>query len=122
VQDRLNRIVGQVTRENVEVIAALVVDSEGRVEASDGASADLVQAAIAFALPLRDLLERSSAELGCGLLRGTLVEGDAASFALADVDGGRTAILVGTSGAAPGPLRSDCFWLAEQLRQTAGLS
>jgi predicted regulator of Ras-like GTPase activity (Roadblock/LC7/MglB family) len=115
-------MVGLVTRDNAEVVAALVVDGEGRVEASEGTSAELVQAATAFALPLRELLERSSAELGCGLLRGTLVEGDAASFALADVDGGRTAILIGTSGAAPGPLRSDCLWLAEQLRQTGGLS
>ena len=115
--ERLNRLVELVARDNVDVLAALLVHGDGRVEASAGASAELVQAAVAFAVPLRELLDRASAELGCGALKGSFVEGDAASFALADVDGSRTTILVGSSGASPGPLRSDCLWLAEQLRQ-----
>jgi len=97
------------------VVAALVVDGSGTVAANVGASPELVRAAVAMVVPLRDLLDRAAAELGCGTLKSTLVEGSDASFALADVDGETVAIVVGQSDASPGALRADSLWLATQL-------
>jgi predicted regulator of Ras-like GTPase activity (Roadblock/LC7/MglB family) len=112
----LESLVRQLSQGNPEVTAALVVDGDGRVQASESASPEVVKAAVAVLVPLRDFLDRAAAELGCGALRGSLVEGEEASFALADVDGARTAIVIGAPASAPGPLRADVLWLAEALR------
>jgi predicted regulator of Ras-like GTPase activity (Roadblock/LC7/MglB family) len=112
----LDSLVSQLSRGNPEVTAALVVDGGGRVQASDSASPEVIKAAVAVLVPLRDFLDRAAAELGCGGLRGSLVEGEEASFALADIDGSRTAIVIGAASSAPGPLRADALWLAEALR------
>lgn len=114
-----------VARGNPEVMAALVVDGSGNVQASESASPELERTAVALLVPLRDLVDRAAADLGCGPLRACLTEGESASFAFADVDGYRTAVVVGRSGAAPGALRADSLWLAEKLRTapvTAGIS
>src|SRR4051812_35068185 len=105
MKEELEQIVSVIARGNPEVTAAVIVSANGAVQASESATKDMVQAAIAFAVPLRELLDRTAAELGCGGLKGTLVEGSSASFALADVDGDRTAIVIGASGAAAGSLR-----------------
>ncbi len=94
----------------------MLVEASGAVIASDGLGEQLATAAVALVLPLRDFLDRAAAELGCGALAGSVVEGSAASFALADVDGSRTAIVLGRPGCSPGSLRADALWLAEQLR------
>ena len=112
----LAKYVERVARGNPEVTGVLVIDGDGRVHAAQDLSDELLRAATAVAVPLRDLLDRAAAELGCGALRGSFVEGDAASFALADVDGNRAVIVVGSTGAAPGALRADSLWLSEQLR------
>ncbi len=107
----------QVARGNPEVTGALLVDDAGTVLASDGLGPQLAGAAVALVLPLREFLDRAAAELGCGALDCALVEGSAASFAIADVDGARTTIVLGRSGASPGALRADALWLADQLRR-----
>ena len=106
----------RIVQGNPDVACALLVDGDGGVHASEGASPDVVQAATAFLVPLRELLERATTELGGGLLRGTLVEGEAGLFALADVDGFRTVVVVGGREAAGGSLRADALWLAERAR------
>ncbi len=110
-------LVQQVARGNPEVTGAILVDSGGTVLASEGLGDQLATAAVAMVLPLRDFLDRAAAELGCGALAASVVEGGAASFALADVDGARTAIVLGRSGCSPGALRADALWLADQLRR-----
>ena len=102
--------------------AAFVVDAEGRVNASETATPEVVRAAVAMVVPLRDFLDRAAAELGCGILRATVVEGSEASFAIADVDGNQTAVVIGASGAAPGALRADSLWLADELRRVLGVA
>ncbi len=109
-------LVERVARGNPEVTGAILVDAGGTVLASDGLGDQLATVAVALVLPLRDFLDRAAAELGCGALVASVIEGGAASFALADVDGARTAIVLGRSGCSPGALRADSLWLAEQLR------
>jgi predicted regulator of Ras-like GTPase activity (Roadblock/LC7/MglB family) len=109
-------LVARVSKGNPEVTGALLVDSGGRVVVSDGLGTQLATAAVALVMPLRDFLDRAAAELGCGALSAALIEGDAACFALADVDGDRTAIVLGRPGCSPGALRADALWLAEQVR------
>ncbi len=110
----------RLARGNPDVSALLVIDAGGRVVASRSSSSDLTRVAVAMAVPLRELLDRTAAELGCGELRTTLVEGESASFALADVDGDRAVLVVGAARAAPGALRADSLWLADQLRTGGG--
>ena len=107
---------------NPDVVGVLVVDADGKVRASDATSSELVRAAVAMVVPLRDLLDRAAAELGCGEVVATLIEGREASLAIADIDGFRTVVVVGASGAAPGALRADAVWLAEQARKERTLS
>jgi hypothetical protein len=51
------------------------------------------------------------------MLRGTLIEGSDATFALADVDGNNTAVLIGARGAPAGSLRAESLWFADELRR-----
>jgi predicted regulator of Ras-like GTPase activity (Roadblock/LC7/MglB family) len=120
MESNLTTLVSRIGRGNPEVTGALVVDGGGRVLASEGAAPEVVRAAVALMVPLRDFLDRTAAELGCGELRGALIEGASASLALADVDGDRTAVVIGASGAAPGALRADSLWLADELRRAGG--
>lgn len=118
----IDALVRGLSRANPDVSAAIVVDADGRVHASDSASSELVASAVAFAVPLRELLDRSVAELGGGALMHSLIEGSDGTFALADIDGFRTVVLIGAPGSAPGSLRSDARWLAEQLRASGDMS
>lgn len=113
------RLFESVSRGNPDVVGVLVVDGDGNVHASEATSADVVRAAVAMTVPLRDLLDRASAELGCGELASTLVEGKDASFAIADVDGFRSVVVIGASGASLGSLRADSVWMASRLREGA---
>ncbi len=113
----VNQLAQMVVRGNPDVVGVLVVDGDGRVHASEAASPDLVQAALALTVPLRELLDRAAAELGCGEMRATLIEGRTASLALADVDGFRTVIVIGAIGAAGGALRADSLWVADRIRK-----
>ena len=106
-----------VVRGNPDVIGLLVVDSTGNVDASESTSAEILSAAVAVTVPLRELLDRAAGELGCGEMRATLVEGSEASLAIADVDGLRCVVVIGATGAAPGALRADSLWVAECLRR-----
>ena len=115
----VDQLAQTVVRGNPDVLGVLVVDADGRVHASDAAPEDVVQAAIALTVPLRELLDRTSAELGCGELRTTLIEGRTASIALADVDGFRTVVVIGATGAAGGALRADSLWIADRIRKEA---
>jgi predicted regulator of Ras-like GTPase activity (Roadblock/LC7/MglB family) len=119
-EQRLDTYLEALNRGNPDVTALLVIDGAGRVQASRSASSELTRVAVAMAAPLRELLDRTSAELGCGELRATLVEGTNASFALADVDGDRSVMVVGATRAIPGALRADSLWLADQLRSLGG--
>lgn len=106
-----------VSRGNPDVLGVLVVDGDGQVHASESASPEVVRAAVAVAVPLRELLDRAATELGCGELSATVVEGREASIAIADVDGFRSVLVIGANGAAPGALRADSLWIAESLRK-----
>jgi predicted regulator of Ras-like GTPase activity (Roadblock/LC7/MglB family) len=117
VTQTLGAYLDRLRTDNPDVSALLLVDSGGQVHGSRGVSNDLIRAAVALAVPLRDLLDRAVAEMGCGVLKATLVEGEDASFALADVDGERTAVVVGASQGSPGARRADAVWLAERLRR-----
>jgi predicted regulator of Ras-like GTPase activity (Roadblock/LC7/MglB family) len=114
-----SRLTQTVARGNPDVLGVLIVDGDGKVHATESTSPEIVRAAVAIAVPLRDLLDRSSAELGCGELSSTVVEGREASFAIADVDGFRSVVVIGATGAAPGSLRADSLWLAARLRDGA---
>lgn len=122
MESGLTGLVTLLGRGNPEVTAAMVVDAAGRVQASEAVAPEVARAAVAMVVPLRDFLDRAAADLGCGVLRGTVVEGSEATFALADVDGDRTAIVIGASGAAIGAIRADALWLADELRRGAGAS
>ena len=117
-----NRLAQVITHGNPDVIGLLVVDADGKVHASDSASPEVMRAAVAMTVPLCDLIDRTTAELGCGEHSATVVEGREASFAIADVDGFRCVLLIGASGAAPGALRADSLWLAARLRDEGGAS
>jgi predicted regulator of Ras-like GTPase activity (Roadblock/LC7/MglB family) len=117
-----NRLAQTVARGNPDVLGVLVVDGDGKVHASESTSPDVVRAAVAMAIPLRDLLDRTAAELGCGELSATIVEGREASFAIADVDGFRSVVVIGATGAAPGALRADSLWIAARLRDGGATS
>jgi len=104
-------------RGNPDVLGVLVVDADGRIHASESTSAEVVRCAVAVAVPLRELLDRASTELGCGEMRATVLEGSAASLAIADVDGFRSVIVIGANGAASGALRADSLWAADQVRK-----
>ena len=109
-------------RGNPDVLGLLVVDGDGRVQASDGASQEIVRAAVAITVPLRELLDRAAAELGCGDLHAAVIEGRDASIAIADVDGFRSVVVLGATGAATGALRADSLWVAERLRREGATS
>jgi predicted regulator of Ras-like GTPase activity (Roadblock/LC7/MglB family) len=112
----LSRLTAQIIRGNPQVLAALLVDGQGRVRASEDKDPALLATAVAMVAPLRAFLDRASTELGCGMFRHALIEGDAATMALADVDGEHSAVLVGAVGSSPGALRADVLWLAAQIR------
>lgn len=112
----IDSFVRQLARGNPEITGAMLVEASGAVAASEGLGEQLATAAVALVLPLREFLDRAAAELGCGALACSIVEGSAASFALADIDGSRTAIVLGRPGCSPGALRADALWLADQLR------
>ena len=109
-----------IARGNPDVLGVMVVDGEGRVHASEAVSEEILRAAVAITVPLRELLDRASTELGCGELAATVLEGRDASLAIADVDGFRTVVVIGATGAAPGSLRADSLWAAERLRREGG--
>ncbi len=110
------QIATQVARGNPEVTGALLIDAGGQVVACEGLGTQLATVAVALVLPLREFLDRAAAELGCGALSTSLIEGSNASFAIADVDGAQSAIVLGRPGCSPGSLRADALWLAEQVR------
>ncbi|MBL9024865.1 MAG: hypothetical protein JNL21_21895 [Myxococcales bacterium] len=112
----------ELVKDNRDLVAALVVDGAGRVQTSDSLAPDVARAAVALAVPAREILDRVSAELGCGALRSVLLEGDRASLAFADVDGATTAVVVGATGASPGALRADALALAARVNETTRLS
>lgn len=118
----VNHLAQMLTRGNPDVSGVLVVDADGKVHASDATASDLVKTAVAITVPLRELLDRASTELGCGEMNVTLVEGRDATIALADVDGFRTVVVVGSTGAASGGLRADALWVADFLRKGGGQS
>lgn len=109
-------------RGNPDVLGLLVVDGDGRVQSSEGASQDIVRAAVAIMVPLRELLDRAATELGCGEMTATVIEGRDASIAVADVDGFRSVVVIGATGAAAGALRADSLWVAERIRREGGVS
>jgi predicted regulator of Ras-like GTPase activity (Roadblock/LC7/MglB family) len=104
-------------RGNPDILGVLIVDGDGRVHASETTSPEVVSCAVAVAVPLRELLDRASSELGCGEMSATILEGRDASLAIADIDGFRSVIVIGANGAAPGALRADSLWVAEQVRK-----
>ena len=114
---RLTGLVREVVGGNPGVMAALVFDDEGRVEASAGTSDEMVSAAVAIFVPMRELLERTAASLGCGEMRSTLLQGSKATLAVTDIDGVQAVAVMGTEAAAPGPLLEDSAWLARRLRE-----
>lgn len=116
-QQTLEAVLQGLTQNNPDVVAAMVVDPTGRVRASEAVAPEVARAAVALAVPARDLLDRVCAELGCGGLRSVLIEGDQATLAFADVDGATTAVLVGATGAAAGALRADALTFVARLRE-----
>ncbi len=112
----LTALVREVVGGNPGVMGALVFDDEGRVEASVGTDDGMVEAAVAMCVPLREMLERATASLGCGEMRSTLVQGSKATLAVSDIDGIQAVAVMGVEGAAPGPLLQDSVWLARRLR------
>jgi predicted regulator of Ras-like GTPase activity (Roadblock/LC7/MglB family) len=117
MQKAFGGLVSRIGRENPGLASAMLIDAEGRVHASNLAAPELIRAAADLVLQLRRSLERAAVELGYGMLRGTLIEGSEATFALASVDNEMMAVLVGTPGASPGTLRADSLWLADELRR-----
>jgi predicted regulator of Ras-like GTPase activity (Roadblock/LC7/MglB family) len=113
----IEHALAEVSRNNPEIVAALLIEPSGVVRASDAVAPEVTRAATALAVPARDLLERVAAELGCGALKTVLIEGELASLAFADIDGSSMGVLVGASGAAPGALRADAHRLATRLAQ-----
>ncbi len=109
----------EVADQNPEVTAALLVDDRGQVVESAHTDERMVGAATAFLTPLREFLDRVTSELGAGEFQASLIEGQHLSFALADVDGRRSVVVVGKQGSAPGSLRSDSLWLADLARGEA---
>jgi len=109
-------------RGNPDILGVLVVDADGHVHASETTSPDIIRTAVAVVVPLREMLDRAAAELGCGELSTTIIEGRDASLAIADVDGLRSVVIIGAFGAAPGALRADSLWAAECLRREVGPS
>ncbi len=118
----LEDLLQALTQNNPDLVAAMVVDPSGRVNASRAVAPEVARAAVALAVPTRDLLDRVSAELGCGTLRSVLLEGDLATLAFADIDGASTAVLVGATGAAPGALRADALAFVSRLQESARVS
>lgn len=92
------------------------MESDGRVRASLDDDKTWIARATALLVPLRELLDRTGAELGCGVPTSTLIQGDDATMALADVDGTATVVVMGRTDAPGGALLSDARWLAEQIR------
>jgi len=113
----LEILLHSLTQNNPDLVAAMVVDPSGRVRASEAVAPEVARAAVALAVPARDLLDRVCAELGCGALRSVLIEGDLATLAFADVDGATTAVLVGATGAAAGALRADALAFVTRLQE-----
>jgi predicted regulator of Ras-like GTPase activity (Roadblock/LC7/MglB family) len=116
MNDSLTVLMNELTKGNPDVSGALLVDGAGRVRVSPRLDPELATAATALAVPLRDLLDRTAAELGCGAVASTLIEGERGSLAFADVDGERMVVVIGARGAAVGALRGEAVWLAERLR------
>ena len=109
-------VLWNVANGNPDILAVILVDADGRVHASQAADPSLVQAATALVVPLREMLDRTAAELGCGALVDTFVTGESACFALADVDGSRSVVVIGASASSPGALRSDARFVADGVR------
>jgi hypothetical protein len=103
--------------DNPDVTAVILVDGAGRASASVGDERRLVAASTALMVPLREMLERCTAELGAGDFASCIIQGSDSSLAVADVDGERTVAVVGAPHAAPGSLLADARWLAAAMRQ-----
>ncbi|NOU26996.1 MAG: roadblock/LC7 domain-containing protein [Polyangiaceae bacterium] len=116
----VNSLAQTIARGNPDVLGVLVVDGDGHVHASESTAPEIVRSAVAVAIPLRELLDRASSELGCGEMSATVLEGRDASLAIADVDGYRSVVVIGANGAAPGGLRADSLWIADRLRKEDG--
>lgn len=117
VHHPIEALIQSLARSNPDLVAAMVIDPSGRVRASEAVAPEVARAAVALAVPARDLLDRVCAELGCGALRSVLIEGDLATLAFADVDGATTAVLVGATGAAAGALRADALAFVTGIRE-----
>ena len=113
----LQSLVRDVVSGNPDVLAAFVFDHRGRVDASSGASEAMIEAAVALCVPLRDMLDRAAASLGCGDMKSTLVLGSKASLGVSDIDGLRAVAVMGAEKAPSGALLQDARWLAERLRE-----
>ena len=116
------RLAQTLARGNADVLGILVVDGDGRVHASETMSPEIVRSAAAMVVPLRELLDRASSELGCGELSAAVLEGRDASLAIADVDGFQSVVVIGAAGSAPGALRADSLWLADRIRRESNPS
>jgi predicted regulator of Ras-like GTPase activity (Roadblock/LC7/MglB family) len=113
----LSSLVKRICRANPAAPVAFVVDSKGNVHCPDGLHASALRAAMGLALPLRELAERTAADMGCGAFQHMLLSGSAGTLAMADVDGDRTAVVLAPAEAAAGALRADAIWLARSLRE-----
>lgn len=116
----INGLVRELVGGNPDVMGAFVFDADGRVEASSGAPEELLGAAVALFVPMRDLLERTAASLGCGEMQSALVLGATASIGVSDVDGVRAVAVLGAEGAPTGSLLQESQWLARRLREGGG--
>lgn len=112
----LTKAYQDIFEQNPELTAVFKMDDRGGVQRSAQADEGIVTAATALMTPLREFLDRVTAELGCGELTACVVEGEHASFAIADVDGVDAVVMVGKKGCAIGSLRADALWLAQQER------
>lgn len=112
----LSSLVKRLSRANPHAPLAFLVDGKGSLHCPDGMHSAVVRPAVAQVVQLRDVANRLMAELGCGALQSVILDGDGGNLALADVDGARTAVVMGGGGAPPGALRADALWLAQSLR------
>ncbi|MEM9693682.1 MAG: roadblock/LC7 domain-containing protein [Myxococcota bacterium] len=111
----IETLLQRIQSNNPFVTAIAVVDQDGSVEAGQ-MEGSWIAAATALLVPLRELLDRTGTELGCGPFTSTLFEGGDASLALADVDGASSVLVLGSTHAPGGALLEDARWVASQLQ------
>jgi predicted regulator of Ras-like GTPase activity (Roadblock/LC7/MglB family) len=111
VQAIFDRVIGP--RDDIQ--GAIVVAEDGSAICTRG-SQGLAAAATALVVPLRDVLERTVAELGGGRLGLAMIEAETGRFCIADVDGNATVVVVAGADTAPGLVRHEALTLAAALR------